>query len=90
MPLFRPLPAAVALAAALPCLVLAADPPADADKFAASVERRVNDWWLKPDEQRFDSIGWAADLLTARKLAREHNRPVFLFTMDGRVNLGRC
>ena len=47
-------------------------------------------WWPAADEKRFDRIGWASDLRTARRLAAEHNRPLFLFTMDGRVNLGRC
>jgi hypothetical protein len=56
----------------------------------AAVDERVKEWWLKPEEKRFDQIGWAADLRTARKLAAEHDRPLFLFTMDGRVNTGRC
>jgi len=56
----------------------------------ARVDERVTAWWPKPAEKRFDQIGWAADIRTARKLAAAHNRPVFLFTMDGRVNLGRC
>ena len=56
----------------------------------ATVDQRFADYWLKAEERAFDRIGWAADLLTARKLAAEHNRPVFLFTMDGRVNTGRC
>jgi hypothetical protein len=54
------------------------------------VDKRVADWWPRAEEKRFDRIGWAADIRSARKLAVEHNRPVFLFTMDGRVNLGRC
>ena len=54
------------------------------------VENRVSEWWPAADEKRFDRIGWASDLRTARRLAAEHNRPLFLFTMDGRVNLGRC
>jgi hypothetical protein len=67
----------------------AADPVAD-DRVRAAVEDRVAEWWPSDAEKRFDRIGWAADLRTARKLAAEHGRPVFLFTMDGRVNLGRC
>jgi hypothetical protein len=63
--------------------------PAD-DQVQARVDERVTEWWPKPGEKRFDQIGWAADIRTARKLAAEHHRPVFLFTMDGRVNLGRC
>jgi hypothetical protein len=56
----------------------------------ARVDGRIQEWWPTPAEKRFDKIGWAADLCTARKLAAEHDRPVFLFTMDGRVNTGRC
>lgn len=59
-------------------------------KVAASVEDRLAAWWLKPNERHFDLIGWAADVRSARKLAEESDRPVFLFTMDGRVNTGRC
>jgi hypothetical protein len=67
----------------------AAEVPTD-DRVRAAVEDRVAEWWPSAEEKRFDQIGWAADLRTARKLAAEHNRPLFLFTMDGRVNLGRC
>jgi hypothetical protein len=60
------------------------------DKVRSTVDDRLDEWWPTADEKRFDTIGWAADLRAARKLAAENDRPVFLFTMDGRVNLGRC
>ena len=41
-------------------------------------------------ERRIDEIGWAKDIREAERLARENNRPVFLFTHDGRINTGRC
>jgi hypothetical protein len=41
-------------------------------------------------DRRFDEIGWSTDMRTAIKLGKEHNRPIFLFTMDGRINTGRC
>jgi hypothetical protein len=63
--------------------------PAD-DRVQARVDEQLTDWWPKPEEKRFDQIGWVTDIRTARKLAADYNRPVFLFTMDGRVNLGRC
>ena len=66
-----------------------ASTPAD-DRVRKAVDDRVAEWWPQPDEKQFDAIGWAGDIRTARKLAAEHDRPVFLFTMDGRVNLGRC
>jgi hypothetical protein len=55
-----------------------------------TVDRRVADWQPTADEKRFDQIGWCTSLLEAEKLAREHQRPVFLFTHDGRMNVGRC
>ena len=69
--------------------LLAAGPIAD-DQIRATVDDRLDQWWPTADEKRFDTIGWAADLRTARRLAADNDRPVFLFTMDGRVNLGRC
>jgi hypothetical protein len=65
-------------------------PSVSGSEFAQTVDARLADWWLKPDERRFDTIGWAPDVRTAQKLAAEHDRPLFLFTMDGRVNTGRC
>jgi hypothetical protein len=56
----------------------------------ARIDRRVNDWQPITDEKRFDQIGWCASLLEAEKLARQHRRPIFLFTHDGRMNVGRC
>jgi hypothetical protein len=57
--------------------------PAGDGDLAAWVERRVRDWQPTPDERRFDEIGWARDIRDALRLAREHGRPVFLFTYDG-------
>jgi hypothetical protein len=87
MRLARFLPAAAAgllLASALP-----AGLPAD-DQVRSTVDARVAEWWPTSDEKRFDQISWAADLRTAGRLAAENDRPLFLFTMDGRVNTGRC
>ena len=54
------------------------------------VKKRVNDWQPTADERRFDDIGWAADIRTALRLGKETNRPVFLFTHDGHMAVGRC
>jgi hypothetical protein len=89
MRLTRLAPALAAGLLLLPGLWAAAPSAAD-DRVRAKVDERVKEWWPKPGEKRFDEIGWAADIRAARKLAAEHGRPVFLFTMDGRVNLGRC
>ena len=69
-------------------LALAADKPAERD--AAWVDERVKEWQPKAAEKRIDEIGWAKDIRTAEKLAKDNNRPVFLFTLDGRMNIGRC
>jgi hypothetical protein len=60
------------------------------DRLAAWADARVKDWQPRPAERRIDEIGWARDILTARALSKQHNRPVFLFTMDGRITIGRC
>ena len=62
---------------------------ADSEDFAW-VEQRIQELQPKPSEKRFDEIGWADDIRDAITLAKKHNRPVFLFTHDGRMNIGRC
>ena len=69
-------------------VAIAADKPAERD--ADWIDQRVKEWRPTAEEKRFDEIGWAADIRTAEKLAKENNRPVFLFTHDGRMNIGRC
>lgn len=61
-----------------------------ADRGADWVDKRVAALQPTADERRIDRIGWAADLRSALRLARQHNRPVFLFTVDGRFSIGRC
>ncbi len=41
-------------------------------------------------ERRIDDIGWAHGILEAEEFARKFNRPVFIFTHDGRIETGRC
>jgi hypothetical protein len=60
------------------------------DRLAAWADARVKDWQPKPSERRIDKIGWARDIRAARALSKQHSRPVFLFTMDGRITIGRC
>ena len=57
---------------------------------AAWVDAKVEDCSPKPEERRFDQTGWLTDIRAALALAKQHNRPVFLFTHDGRMGLGRC
>lgn len=56
----------------------------------AWVEERVRELQPSAKEKRFDEIGWAEDIRDALRLAKTHQRPVFLFTHDGRMNIGRC
>jgi hypothetical protein len=61
----------------------AAGTPTDERELTAWVNQRVHDWQPTADERRFDEIGWARDIRDALRLARRHDRPVFLFTYDG-------
>jgi hypothetical protein len=65
------------------------NPIADAD-LKAWVDQRVDERQPTADDRRFDQIGWFKDIRTGEKMARDHNRPLFLFTHDGRMNIGRC
>ena len=64
--------------------------PAPAGDPSSWVDQKVSDCAPKPDERRFDQTGWLTDIRSALDLAKKHNRPVFLFTHDGRMGLGRC
>ena len=68
---------------------LAKDSISDA-KVVRWVEKAVTERQPPPEDKRFDEIGWAPDLRTAIKLGKEHGRPIFVLTVDGRVNTGRC
>jgi hypothetical protein len=67
----------------------ARDIPTDAD-VAAWVAKTVEERQPPAKDKRFDEIGWAKDIRTAIELGKKHQRPIFLFTMDGRINIGRC
>ena len=54
------------------------------------VEQTVAERQPPPEDKRFDEIGWGTDIRTAIKLGKEHNRPIVLYTGDGRINTGRC
>ncbi|HWB82783.1 MAG TPA: hypothetical protein VG675_01500 [Bryobacteraceae bacterium] len=70
--------------------VLAADSFLKDDALVTSVEKTVHELQPSRSEKRFDLVGWVPDILTAEKLARQAQRPVFLFTYDGSINTGRC
>lgn len=56
----------------------------------AWVSGRVAEWQPKASERKFDRIGWSTDIRAGLELARKHGRPMFLFTHDGRMAIGRC
>ena len=80
------------LVASLACAVQAwaEEPRLADDRVAAWVEKRVADWQPTADDRRFDEIGWVNGIRPALRLGKEHNRPVFLFTHDGHMAVGRC
>jgi hypothetical protein len=55
----------------------------------ADVDRRVQAWQPTKAERRIDEIAWASDIRTALRQSEESRRPVFLFTHDGRMGVGR-
>ena len=59
-----------------------------ADDFVR-IDRWVQQWQPTPGDRRFEEIGWAKDIPEAMRLAKQHGRPVFVFTHKGRINLGR-
>ena len=64
--------------------------PAPAGDPTAWVDERVERWRPRPEERRLDEIGWARDIRDALRVSGESRRPVFLFTHDGRMGIGRC
>ncbi len=72
----------------LPALLAALLPAAPHDD--SWVDRRVASWQPTARERKWEAIGWANTILGAEKLAKQHNRAVFLFTHDGRLGIGRC
>ncbi|HMC61866.1 MAG TPA: hypothetical protein VKJ01_21915 [Candidatus Solibacter sp.] len=79
--------AATAVLAAV--TLLAAGMPND-EHLVDWVQKRVRELQPSRAERRIDDIGWAHGILEAEGLGRTLNRPVFLFTHDGRIETGRC
>jgi hypothetical protein len=42
------------------------------------------------DTPGWDRIPWVASLLEARRISGRERQPVFLFTLDGNLETGRC
>jgi hypothetical protein len=56
---------------------------ADDRGLSARVDKRVQAWQPTREERRLDDIGWAKDIRDALRLAKQHGRPLFLFTYSG-------
>jgi hypothetical protein len=69
--------------------LFAAKKPND-EQLADWVAKRVRALQPSRAERRIDQIGWAEGILEAERIAKQVNRPVFLFTYDGRIETGRC
>ncbi len=55
------------------------------------VDIRAEKWQPYKAEKRFNDIGWAdADILKGLEIARKHQRPLFVFLVDGFSHRGRC
>jgi len=57
---------------------------------SVEVDRRAAAWQPSAQEKLWEQIGWASGLKGALETAKSSSRPVFLFTHDGRLNVGRC
>ena len=77
----------IAIAALAACLGAAGS---SSNSLILQVEQKVQDALPTKLEKRFDEIGWAPDIRSAERLARQRRRPILLFTHDGQINTGRC
>jgi len=75
---------------ALWAVLFAAAVPVEDARLVSWTQERVKAWQPAASERAFGKIGWAKDIRDAIRLAKENNRPVFLFTHTGRINTGRC
>jgi hypothetical protein len=56
----------------------------------AWLDARIKEIQPTPEERKFDLIAWVPTVSEALKLAKQHNRPIMLFTYDGQMQTGRC
>jgi len=55
----------------------------------AKIDEKVREWLPRPEERRFDDIGWARTLTDALPLAKESGRGIFVVAHVGHLNTGR-
>ena len=67
--------------------------PLDARKAAASARSQMDNSLFAVDDFAVipgADIAWVDGIREALRLAKKHDRPVFLFTHDGHMDVGRC
>jgi hypothetical protein len=70
-------------------LVLATQDKA-APRSPAWVDGRILEIQPAPDDRKFDTIAWVPSITEALRLAKQHSRPIMMFTYDGQIQTGRC
>jgi len=83
-----PAPAAT-VSAASPALVGRPPPPAPS-RSEAYIRARCRALQATPEESRWQRIGWCQDVRQGLRLARRHQRPMLLWSVDGGGDTGRC
>ncbi len=56
----------------------------------AWVDGRIAEIQPTAEERKFDTIAWAPSIKEALRLAKQHARPILMFTYDGQMQTGRC
>lgn len=56
----------------------------------AWVDARIAEIQPNAEERKFDTIAWVPSIKEALRLAKQHSRPVMMFTYDGQIQTGRC
>ena len=74
---------------ALIVLALAAQEKA-APGSPAWVAGRIAEIQPSAEERKFDTIAWVPSIKEALLLAKQHSRPIMMFTYDGQMHTGRC
>ena len=90
MPLLRPPPILALLALLLAALPVFAEPPKSDADVPKWLDEHIAPVLPTAAEKHFDEIGWSTQILVAEALAKQHHRPVFLFTHKGHMAVGRC
>jgi len=56
----------------------------------AWLETRIQEIQPTAEDRKFDTIAWVPSIKDALRLAKQHSRPIMMFTYDGQIQTGRC